>query len=134
MADKLKVAVVTPGKQVATGEVDMVVAPSVLGEVGILPNHRPLLADMGIGQVELRVGQKSERYAVSGGFLEVDHDRVSILAEAAERSDEIDVERAKAALKDADAKLKKLDVGDVAYAAESLRADRARNRLRVAAA
>ena len=89
---KLNVALVTPERQVARVEVDMVTAPSVMGEVGILPDHQPLLASLEEGPVRLRAGANTEIYAVSGGFLEVDRNRVSILAETAEHTSEIDEE------------------------------------------
>ena len=84
MADKLKVTVVTPTQQVVRAEADMVLAPAVLGQVGILPNHRPLLADLGTGPVELRDGAQVHRYNITGGFLEVNANAVLVLAESAE--------------------------------------------------
>ncbi len=133
-ADHLTVTFVTPDKQVSKGEVDMVLAPSALGEVGILPNHRPLLADLVPGIVELRHGggSKVERFAVSGGFLEVDRNHVAILVEAAERPEDIDVERAQKALAAAETALKKLSPSDPEYDDSQARARRARVRLQVA--
>lgn len=133
MASKLKIAVVTPDREVARGEADMVVAPSVMGEVGILADHRPLLADLAIGPAELRAEGGVERYAVAGGFLEVDRNRVTIMAEAAERADEIDTDRAKEALHDAEAKLKKLEPTSAEYKEQRERVRRAQVRLEVAA-
>src|SRR5687767_14767772 len=98
---RLHVALVTPQREIVRGEVDQVTAPSVKGEVGILPDHLPLLTDMEEGAVGLFKDGKVDRYAVSGGFIEVERNTVTILAETAERSDEIDVQRARAALKDA---------------------------------
>jgi F-type H+-transporting ATPase subunit epsilon len=133
MSQELDVAVVTPERAVARGKADMVVAPSVMGQVGILPDHRPLLADLDVGIVELRSGGVVERFAISGGFLEVAGSRVTLLVEAAERADTIDVARSKAVLADAEAKLKKLDSGSAEYAEEFQRARRARNRVEAAA-
>jgi F-type H+-transporting ATPase subunit epsilon len=129
---KLQVSVVTPIRQVARIEVDMVTAPSAMGELGILPDHRALLADLNPGQVTLSVGSRADRFAVSGGFIEVDRNQVTILAEAAEASDEIDVSRANASLKDAEAKLAKLDADDEEYGRQQARVERARVRIEVA--
>lgn len=127
----LKVAVVTPERAMMRGEVDMVVAPSAMGQVGIMPQHQPLLADLEAGSVILKKGDKVDVYAISGGFLEVDREQVTILAETAERSADIDADRAKKALADAEAKLKTLDVASPDYAEESARAKRAAVRLLV---
>jgi F-type H+-transporting ATPase subunit epsilon len=128
---KLNVALVTPERQVARVEVDMVTAPSVMGQVGILPEHQPLLADLGPGPVIFKAGNSSETYAISGGFLEVDHNKVTILAETAEHTSEIDEERAKDALDDSEKKLKGLDVNDPDYQEQRDRIARARVRLTV---
>ena len=127
----LKVAVVTPERAMMRGEVDMVVAPSAMGQVGIMPQHQPLLADLEAGSVILKKGDKVDVYAISGGFLEVDREQVTILAETAERSADIDADRAKKALADAEAKLKTLDVASPEYVEESARAKRAAVRLHV---
>jgi len=134
VAHELTVTFVTPEKQVSKGAVDMVIAPSALGEVGILPNHRPLLADLVPGVVELRHGggTKVEKFAISGGFLEVDRNKVSLLVETAERPEEIDVERAQKAFGAADSALKKLSPADQGYAEQQARFLRARVRLQVA--
>jgi F-type H+-transporting ATPase subunit epsilon len=133
-AEHLAVSFVTPDKQVSKGEVDMVVAPSAVGQIGILPGHRTLLADLVPGVVELRHGggSKIERFATSGGFIEVDRNHVAVLVETAERPDEVDVERAQRALSQAEVALKKLSPADPSYEDEQARALRARVRLRVA--
>ncbi len=131
--DLLTVSIVTPGRQVTVAEVREVRAPSALGQVGILPGHTPLLADLMPGTVELVGPDHSEGLAVSGGFLEVDRDHVIVLAETAERAMEIDVERARRALGQAEALLKKLGPADAGYDEAALRAERAQARLAVAA-
>jgi F-type H+-transporting ATPase subunit epsilon len=133
MAARLKVALVTPGKALVRGEFDMVVAPSASGQVGILPAHRPLLAAMDPGPVYLKDGAKTQAFAVSGGFIEVERDTVTILAEAAESAADIDKDRAEAAMKDAEAKLKTLNALDPAYAEQMERVKRNRVRAEVAA-
>jgi F-type H+-transporting ATPase subunit epsilon len=132
MAGTLSVAVVTPERQVVSAPADMVVAPSVLGQIGILPGHAPLLADLGPGVVELRAGAQAEQFFVSGGFVEVDQDRVTVLVDSAEAVGSIDVARARDELQDAEAKLTKLDGNSPEYAAEGRRAERARQRLQAA--
>ena len=128
----LTVSLVTPTEDMVRGEVDQVTAPSVMGEVGILPDHLPLLADMHEGPVGLFKQGQSELYAISGGFIEVNDNVVTILAETAEAARDIDSKRAQRALEDAETKLKNLDVQDAEYAEQELRARRARVRLHVA--
>jgi F-type H+-transporting ATPase subunit epsilon len=77
--------------------VDMVVAPSVDGEVGILPNHAPLLTVLEIGELRVKKGADEQSIVVSGGFMEVLENKVTILADVAERSEEIDVAAAEEA-------------------------------------
>ncbi len=126
---RLKVSLVTPDRQVARLDADLVVAPSVMGEVGILPEHVSLLADLTAGVVSVHAGGEPQRYAVSGGFIEVDRNAVTLLVETCEATAEIDIERAKAALKDAELRLGRLDTADPAYAVEAARARRAEVRL-----
>jgi F-type H+-transporting ATPase subunit epsilon len=78
-------------------EVDIVVAPGVLGELGVLPHHAPLMTTLEPGELKVRKGVEEYSVAISGGFLEVRPDRIIILADAAERADEIDIARAEAA-------------------------------------
>ncbi len=128
----LHVNIVTPSEDFLHGDVDMVTAPSVLGEVGILPGHLPLLADLHEGPLGLWKGTDVQQYAVSDGFIEVDADTVTVLAETCEKSVNIDVKRSERALKDAQKKLKKLDIADPDYAEQIARIRRARIRLHVA--
>lgn len=132
--DTLKVSLVTPTKQVVRVEAAMLTAPSVMGEVGILPDHRPLLADLNAGSVTIKTDAGVESYAIAGGFLEVDRNHVTLLAEAAEAATDIDVDRARAALKDAETKLAKLEYNSPEHNEEWARARRARVRLFVAGA
>ena len=129
---KLTVSILAPDKNIVGHDVDMVVAPSVLGEVGILPDHRPLLAELSEGQVSLTRGTQTDRYAVAGGFLEVNANKVLLLLEAAEMKPDIDVKRAEKNLREAEEKLKALSMDDPAYGEWSGRAKRARARLQVA--
>jgi F-type H+-transporting ATPase subunit epsilon len=92
---KLSVNVVTAERSVLTEtDVDMVVAPAYEGQVGILPRHAPLLTTLRPGSLRIKKDGQESELALTGGFLQVNHDRVLILADAAERADEIDEERA----------------------------------------
>jgi F-type H+-transporting ATPase subunit epsilon len=95
---KLTIEVVTPERVVYSGEATMVIARGLEGDVGILPNHMPLVTPLKIAPVRIKtVGDKETVIAVSGGFMEVRGVKVTILAETAELPEDIDVERAKAA-------------------------------------
>ncbi|HEX7058145.1 MAG TPA: F0F1 ATP synthase subunit epsilon [Bacilli bacterium] len=89
--------VVTPERKAYSAEANMVVVKGAAGELGILPNHIPLVTPLKIAPVKVKRGNQEELIAVNGGFLEVRKDRVVILAESAELPNEIDVERALAA-------------------------------------
>ncbi len=104
--DKIKLSILTPDRLVLEEQVDEVVLPSVEGSMGVLPGHAPLLAALDIGEVSYRVGSRYRYLACSGGFAEVLPDRVSLLAETAERAEEIDVERARQAHERAEARLR----------------------------
>ena len=96
--DHLTLEIVTPDRSIAHGEVDEVVVPGTEGSFGVLPGHTPLLATLTVGEIEYRRGDETSYVAVSFGFAEVLPDRVTILAQIAEASDEIDVTRAEAAV------------------------------------
>lgn len=93
----LQVSVVTPDGPVLEGRFNMVSCKAESGELGILPNHSPLVAPLSISVIRLKDDAGTERIAVSGGFLEVSSNQVTILAKAAEKSEEINVTRAEAA-------------------------------------
>ncbi len=84
MADRLSVSVISPERTIFEGEADMVVAPAWDGEMGILPHHAPLLALLGSGDLRVRQGDVEQRFFVSGGFLQVAADVVTVLSERAE--------------------------------------------------
>ena len=95
---KLTVELVTPERHVlAEEDVDVVVAPGIEGELAVLPRHAPLVTELNPGVIVLRREGEEEILAVSGGFLEVLDDTVTVLADTSERLDEIDLERAQAA-------------------------------------
>ncbi|GMB09424.1 ATP synthase F1 subcomplex epsilon subunit [Thermolongibacillus altinsuensis] len=127
----IKVSVVTPDGPVYEADVEMVSAKAKSGELGVLPGHIPMVAPLEIGAVRLKKGNETELIAVSGGFLEVRPDRVTILAQAAERAEDIDVARAKAAKERAERRLQaKQD--DIDFKRAELALRRAINRLNVA--
>jgi F-type H+-transporting ATPase subunit epsilon len=95
MADKIQLEVVTPERRVLAEPVDMVTVPGLGGELGILPGHTPLISQLQTGVLTYVAEGKSAQLHVSGGFVEVRDDHVSVLAEVAERPDEIDAARAK---------------------------------------
>ena len=102
----IHVELITPERLAFSADVDFVAAPTVDGEIGILPHHAPLLTKLGYGVIRLKTGQESKYVAVTGGFLEVkEGSQVSIFAETAEFADQIDVERARLAAERAKAKL-----------------------------
>ena len=126
---ELTVSIVTPESSVVGATADQVTAPSVQGEVGILANHKPLLASLQEGIVGVHAQDGTDFFTVSGGFLEVSDNRVTVLAETAEKASEIDVERAEAALKDASSKLDALAPGSSEYSEEQARIRRAKVRI-----
>ena len=105
MAEKLELEVVTPDRLVAKETVDIVMAVGALGEFGILPNHIPFLTTLQPGELRYRKDNQLEYLAVTGGFAEVSNNKVTILAEAAERAREIDIDRAKRARERAEKRL-----------------------------
>lgn len=105
MAEKLELEVVTPDRLVAKETVDIVMAKGALGEFGILPNHIPFLTTLEPGELRYRKDNQLEYMAVTGGFAEVSDNKVTILAEAAERAREIDIDRAKRAKERAEKRL-----------------------------
>ncbi len=102
---KLTLEVVTPDRALVREEIDEVQVPGSEGYLGILPGHTPLLATLKVGELWFRKGQEHQYLAIVGGFVEVLADRVTVLAQIAERAHEIDVGRAEAARKRAEERL-----------------------------
>jgi F-type H+-transporting ATPase subunit epsilon len=128
----LKLDIVTAERIVFSEDVDTVIAPGVEGQLGILPHHAPLMTILQAGELVVRRESKEDVLAISGGFMEVRPDRVIVLADQAERADEIDMARAEAAKKRAEERLRdtKVEGLDEARAEAALR--RAVARLSVA--
>jgi len=99
MADMLSLEIVTPERLLVREEVAAVQVPAASGYLGILPGHAPLLAELGTGFLNYEAGGKRWYLAVHGGYLEILDNRVRLLATGGERAEEIDVERARAAMK-----------------------------------
>ena len=126
----IKLDVVTAERVVFSDDVDVVGAPGIEGQLGILPHHAPLVTMLQPGELLVKTGGEEFCMAVTGGFLEVRPDRVIILADAAERVEEIDVARAEEAKRRAEERLREHPPEvDMAQAEASLR--RALTRLEV---
>lgn len=124
-----RLEVVTPQAKVYSQDIRFVVLPGAEGELGILPEHAPMVSALKTGLVRVQHEGNTLKIAVSGGFAEVRSSKVTVLANAAEREDEIDVERAKAAKERAEQRLAAKDPDiDLVRAEAALK--RALNRLR----
>jgi F-type H+-transporting ATPase subunit epsilon len=103
----IHVIITSQDRSVFTGEADIVVVPGTLGEMGILPNHSPLLSTLKFGLIKVRYKGDEKVFTVAGGIVEVQPDQVTILADSAENVEEIDISRAEAAKKRAEELLQK---------------------------
>ena len=131
MAQTFKLEVVTPDKLVVDDSAEELQLPGKKGYLGILPGHAPLITELDVGELTYRRGDSTTRLCLAWGFAEVLPDKVTILAETAERLEDIDVARAERARERAEERLKKLDSGtDLARAQNALQ--RALARLSVA--
>ncbi len=128
---KLRFEIVTAERMVYSDDVDVVVAPGVKGQLGILPNHASLLTMLQPGELMVRKEGEETVMFVSGGFLEVMQNRVTLLADVAERADEIDIARAEEAKRRAEEQIKQVPPEmDLAAAEAALR--RALARIKIA--
>jgi F-type H+-transporting ATPase subunit epsilon len=109
MADTFQLEIVTPEKKVVDQTVKEVQIPGRNGYLGVLAGHAPLITELAVGEIKYRSGAEEERLAVAWGFAEVLPEKVTILAETAERPEEIDVDRARKAKERAE---KRLTSGD----------------------
>lgn len=126
---KMQLDIVTPERKVYSKDVEMVITRAANGDIGILPHHAPLVSPLSVTVIRVKNEGSEERIAISGGFLEVRPSGVTILAETAELSTDIDVDRAEAAKGRARGRISEHD-GDLARAELALK--RAVNRLEVA--
>lgn len=127
MAKKITMEVVSPERIVLREEVESLVVPGREGYLGILPGHAPLITGLDAGVVEYKAAGQTHKMAISGGFMEVFANKAIILADTAERREEIDLERAKRAKERAQKRLREREPGlDVARAEAALKRAMAR--------
>ncbi|MBI5204649.1 MAG: F0F1 ATP synthase subunit epsilon [Nitrospirae bacterium] len=130
MENKILLEIVTPYGLIFSEEVDEVTGTGSEGEFGILPGHVPFVTTLKVGMLIAKTGKESKYFFVNWGYAEIGADKVMVLADSAERSEEIDVERAKEAMKRAEERLKKCEDCDFHRAEASL--ERAATRIQVA--
>ena len=127
----IKVSVVTPDGPVYNAEVEMVSTKAQSGELGILPGHIPMVAPLEIAALRLKKEGKTEFVAINGGFLEVRPDQVTILAQSAEKAEDIDVERALRAKERAEQRLREQMQESLDFRRAELALKRAINRINI---
>jgi len=132
MADELMLEIVTPEKMAFSGYVEEVTIPGAEGEFGVLRGHEAMLSAVDIGQLNFTRNSKKAYFAVNTGYAEVTSGKVTILIETAERSDQIDVARARRAKDNAEARLAKISKDNEDF--EKMRAALARAIARISAA
>jgi F-type H+-transporting ATPase subunit epsilon len=133
MAQTIKLQVVTPEKIVVNEDARIVMAPGTLGQFGVLAGHTPFLTSLKMGVLLYQDSQGKERYVfLSGGFAEALPDKVTVLAQSAERRKDIDVERAKAALERAQKRLQDMNKKDaIDYNRARIALERALQRIKL---
>lgn len=130
--NKIKLKIVTPEKVIFDGEVEEILVPGSEGELGILPEHEPLLSVLKVGEMRIKKGNEWDHFALMGGFIEVRPDsQVKILANAAEHADDIDEARAIQAKERAENLLKEKRE-NVSFTDASVALERSLSRLKVA--
>lgn len=132
MADTFELQVVTPGRQTVREDVEELQAPARGGYIGILPGHAPLLSEMQQGELSYRQGSEWRHLSVFWGFVEVLPDRVVVLAETAERAEDIDLDRARESQKRAEDRLGKTGDSEVDFNRAQVALQRALIRQQVA--
>ena len=132
MAGNIRLEVVTPETYVVDEEVQIVVAPGSLGEFGVLIGHTPFLTTLKTGEMHYTDANGTQRYVfVSGGFAEALPDKVTVLAESAERRKDIDIDRAKAAMERAQERLAQSQAEDIDFNRAKAALERALHRVRL---
>ncbi|MFN8005538.1 MAG: F0F1 ATP synthase subunit epsilon [Terriglobia bacterium] len=129
--EKLHLEIVTPARLVLSEDVDDVQVPGKNGYLGILPGHAPLISELQIGEVSYRQGKDRHRMSLVNGFCEVVRDQVRILAESAEKADEIDLARARASKERAEKRLADVSNPDIDFVRAMASLQRALTRIRV---
>ena len=129
----LNLEIVTPEKRVLNEKVDTITIPTASGEIGILPSHAPLISALKSGILSYSVGNKTEKIVISSGFVEVTNDKVSVMADIAESSDEINVEAARLEQTEAEKVLAAWGGTEDEFETEVEKLERAQARLQLAA-
>lgn len=132
MSNTIKLEIVTAESSIFSDDVDIVIAPGSEGEMAILPKHAPLMTALKEGELRTRKGKEEYSLCVSGGFLEVRPDRVIVLADSAERAEEIDIDRAEEARRRAEKLLSEKYKPEVDSARAEAAMRRALMRLKIA--
>jgi F-type H+-transporting ATPase subunit epsilon len=135
MAENIRLEIVTPERYVVSEDAKIVMAPGTMGEFGVLPGHTPFMTSLKTGAVQYEDADGKDRFVfVSGGFAEALPDKVTVLADSAERRRDIDVERAKAAQDRAEKRLRpdREGSGDIDFVRAQTALLRAITRLRLA--
>ena len=133
MAENIRLEVVTPEKQVVDDLAQIVMAPGSVGEFGVLAGHTPFMTSLKTGSVHYRDENGKDQYVfVSGGFAEALPDKVTILAESAEKTDNIDLDRARAAMERAEKRLAERSKEDIDFVRARAALERALVRIRLA--
>jgi F-type H+-transporting ATPase subunit epsilon len=131
MADFLQLDVVTPERRVVSERVEWVNVPGLGGELGILPGHSPMISELATGVLTYSHNGAAQRLHVSGGFVEVNNDRVSVLAEIAELPEEIDAAKARAEREEAEKLLSAFSGSDEDFEAIRTNLERSVTRLQL---
>ena len=133
MAENIRLEVVTPEKQVVDDLAQIVMAPGSLGEFGVLSGHTPFMTSLNTGAIHYRDENGKDQYVfVSGGFAEALPDKVTVLAESAEKSEDIDLDRAKQAMERAEKRLEDRSKEDIDFIRARAALERALVRIRLA--
>jgi F-type H+-transporting ATPase subunit epsilon len=135
MAGNIRLEVVTPEKSVVSEDAQIVVAPGSLGEFGVLVGHTPFLTTLKIGTLRYKDTEGKDHHVfINSGFAEALPDKVTVLAESAEKKDDIDLERAQSALDRAQQRLEDRSKKDVDFVRAKLALERAMQRIQIASA
>ena len=133
MAENIRLEIVTPEKQVVNDLAQIVMAPGSMGEFGILSGHTPFMTSLNTGAIHYRDENGKDQFVfVSGGFAEALPDKVTVLAQSAEKTEEIDIERAKAAMTRAEKRLEDRSREDIDFTRAKAALERALVRIKLA--
>lgn len=123
--------IATPERVVFKDEVEQITLPTKMGEITILPNHIPLISVLAPGELIVKKGNVARAMSVSGGFIEVQAEKVVVLADTAERAEEIDIERARAAKERAKEAMEKKNLDAVQFTSLAAQIEKEMARIRV---